>query len=119
MINYDLPWNPMRLVQRIGRLYRYGQQKRVVVFNLHQKDSADEEILLTLYDRINTVATELATVNHNEFNESLHNDIVGELSDLVDVEEILYNSVNQSIERTEEQIDKALGDARTAAQRQH
>lgn len=119
MINYDLPWNPMRLVQRIGRLYRYGQQKRVVVFNLHQKDSADEEILLTLYDRINTVATELATVNHNEFNESLHNDIVGELSDLVDVEEILYNSANQSIERTEEQIDKALGDARTAAQRQH
>src|SRR5690606_7062953 len=35
MVNYDLPWNPMRLVQRIGRLYRYGQKKRVVVFNLH------------------------------------------------------------------------------------
>ena len=86
MINYDLPWNPMRLVQRIGRLYRYGQQKSVVVFNLHQKESADEEILKTLYERINTVAAELATVNHNEFNESLHNDIVGELSDLVDVE---------------------------------
>jgi len=27
MVNYDLPWNPMRLVQRIGRLYRYGKKK--------------------------------------------------------------------------------------------
>ncbi|MGU5708371.1 helicase-related protein [Aeromonas hydrophila] len=34
MINFDLPWNPMRLVQRIGRLYRYGQKKKVVVFNM-------------------------------------------------------------------------------------
>jgi len=33
MVNFDLPWNPMRLVQRIGRLYRYGQSRRVVVFN--------------------------------------------------------------------------------------
>ena len=28
MVNFDLPWNPMRLVQRIGRLYRYGREKR-------------------------------------------------------------------------------------------
>ena len=35
MVNFDLPWNPMRLVQRIGRLYRYGQNRQVVVFNVH------------------------------------------------------------------------------------
>ena len=34
MVNYDLPWNPMRLQQRIGRLDRYGQRERVRVFNL-------------------------------------------------------------------------------------
>jgi len=35
MVHFDLPWNPMRLVQRIGRLYRYGQERRVIVFNIH------------------------------------------------------------------------------------
>src|SRR3546814_3606209 len=34
LVHYDLPWNPMRLAQRIGRLYRYGQKKHVLAFNL-------------------------------------------------------------------------------------
>lgn len=34
MINYDLPWNPNRLEQRMGRVHRYGQQKEVYIFNL-------------------------------------------------------------------------------------
>ena len=41
MVNYDLPWNPARLVQRIGRLYRYGQTELVIVLNLHARDSFD------------------------------------------------------------------------------
>ena len=33
-VNYDLPWNPMRVEQRVGRVYRYGQQKVVQVYHL-------------------------------------------------------------------------------------
>ena len=34
MLNYDLPWNPNRLEQRMGRIHRYKQQKEVMVYNL-------------------------------------------------------------------------------------
>jgi superfamily II DNA/RNA helicase len=34
MINYDLPWNPMKIEQRIGRIHRIGQKKEVRIFNI-------------------------------------------------------------------------------------
>jgi SNF2 family DNA or RNA helicase len=33
MINYDIPWNPVRLEQRMGRIHRYGQEKDCLIFN--------------------------------------------------------------------------------------
>lgn len=38
MVNHDLPWNPMRVEQRIGRIHRIGQQRDVYVFNMVQRD---------------------------------------------------------------------------------
>ena len=46
VINYDLPWNPQRVEQRIGRCHRYGQKHDVVVINfLNQKNEADRRVL--------------------------------------------------------------------------
>lgn len=45
MINYDLPWNPMRIEQRIGRLHRLGQTETVTVFNLTANDTIEAYIL--------------------------------------------------------------------------
>jgi len=118
MVNYDLPWNPMRLVQRIGRLYRYGQKKRVVVFNVHQSDSADEQILDILYQRLDQVAEDMATVQRHEYNEAMKEDILGELADLVDIEEVLAAASHARVERTAERIDEALDRARDAAGKQ-
>lgn len=118
MVNYDLPWNPMRLVQRIGRLYRYGQQQRVVVFNIHQAETADEKILDILYQRLDQVAQDMATVQEKEFNEAMKEDILGELADLVDVEDILASANQTDIERTSERIDEALQLAQSAASKQ-
>lgn len=53
VINYDLPWNPMRIEQRIGRIDRIGQQaKRILVWNFVHKDTIDARILDRLTERI-------------------------------------------------------------------
>ena len=53
VINFDLPWNPMRLEQRIGRVHRLGQIKNVYVFNLATQGTIEEHILRLLHEKIN------------------------------------------------------------------
>jgi ATP-dependent helicase HepA len=53
LINYDLPWNPMKVEQRIGRLDRIGQKHAVSVFNFHVKGTIEGRILEVLERRIN------------------------------------------------------------------
>lgn len=114
MVNYDLPWNPMRLVQRVGRLYRYGQQKQVVVFNLHSPQTLDANILSIMYQRLGQVVRDMATVG-NEFRAGLEEDILGEVVDLLDVGAILRDARSTGVERTSSAIDQALEKARRAA----
>jgi superfamily II DNA or RNA helicase len=53
LVNYDLPWNPMVVEQRIGRIDRFGQKsKRVNIFNLVVEGTVEDVILLRLYNRI-------------------------------------------------------------------
>ena len=52
IINYDLPWNPMRVEQRIGRVHRLGQEKEVFVFNLSVNDTIEGRILELLANKI-------------------------------------------------------------------
>ncbi|MDY0408425.1 DEAD/DEAH box helicase [Virgibacillus soli] len=52
MINYDLPWNPMRLEQRIGRIHRFGQEKDVHIYNFAIKDTIEEHIMKLLYEKL-------------------------------------------------------------------
>ncbi|MBS4191269.1 DEAD/DEAH box helicase [Bacillus sp. FJAT-49705] len=52
IINFDLPWNPMRLEQRIGRIHRLGQEKDVMIYNFATKDTVEEHILKLLYEKI-------------------------------------------------------------------
>ena len=54
LFNYDLPWNPMRVEQRIGRLDRYGQKnEKILIYNFSMKETIDDIILDRLYTRIN------------------------------------------------------------------
>lgn len=53
VVNYDLPWNPMRVEQRIGRVDRYGQEsERIRVYSLVLDDTIEKRILGRLYERI-------------------------------------------------------------------
>ncbi|MDP9365660.1 MAG: DEAD/DEAH box helicase, partial [Chloroflexota bacterium] len=52
VVNYDLPWNPQRIEQRIGRCHRYGQQHDVVVVNfLNQNNAADQRVFELLSEK--------------------------------------------------------------------
>ena len=117
MVNYDLPWNPMRLVQRVGRLYRYGQQREVVVFNLQSPDSLDGSILDLLYQRIDQVVRDMSVLG-DEFKPGLEAEILGEIADVLDVAGILEDALTENKERTKENLEAALERARKAVKLQ-
>ena len=52
LINFDVPWNPMAIEQRIGRIDRIGQQREVFVFNLVTRGTLEEQILNLLDEKI-------------------------------------------------------------------
>lgn len=53
MVNFDLPWNPMRIEQRIGRLHRIGQTRDVFIFNLSVKETIEDYMMDILDHKIN------------------------------------------------------------------
>lgn len=55
MINYDIPWNPNRLEQRMGRIHRYGQQKEVFIYNLVANDTREGKVLLRLFEKLEEI----------------------------------------------------------------
>ena len=60
MINYDIPWNPARLEQRMGRIHRYGQaHDPVIVTNLVSADTREGRVLKTLLDKLEAIREQL------------------------------------------------------------
>jgi SNF2 family DNA or RNA helicase len=53
LVNFDLPWNPMEIEQRIGRLHRLGQTHPVYIYNLVQAGSLQEHLLQILQEKLN------------------------------------------------------------------
>ncbi len=113
LVNFDLPWNPARLTQRMGRLYRYGQKERVVVINFHARDTIDNDIVSTVVDRIGTIVREMKSVGP-EFDELYAAEVMGELLERVDISELLEEARNGHVERTRERIDAAIAEASRA-----
>ena len=61
MINYDLPWNPNRLEQRMGRIHRYGQTREVFVYNLVAEDTREGMVLKALFEKIEEIKSALGS----------------------------------------------------------
>jgi len=55
MINYDIPWNPNRLEQRMGRIHRYGQTREVFIFNLVASDTREGQVLTALFRKLDEI----------------------------------------------------------------
>ena len=59
MVNYDIPWNPARLEQRMGRIHRYKQRHTVVLLNLVAQDTREGRVLKVLLEKLERMRQEL------------------------------------------------------------
>ena len=85
LVNYDLPWNPMRVEQRIGRLDRLGQKaERISIVSLAVSDTIEDRILVRLYKRIHLFEESIGDLE----------DILGEMTEQLMVE-LLDPRLNQ------------------------
>ncbi|MFX3633077.1 MAG: DEAD/DEAH box helicase [Candidatus Pristimantibacillus sp.] len=64
MINFDLPWNPMRVEQRIGRVHRLGQTEDVKIYNLCTLGTIEEHIVHLLHEKINLFELVIGELDH-------------------------------------------------------
>ena len=65
IVNYDLPWNPMRVEQRIGRLDRLGQKAdKISIINFVVEETIEDKILMRLYDRIKIFRESIGDLEH-------------------------------------------------------
>ena len=59
MINYDIPWNPNRLEQRMGRIHRYGQEKDCLISNFVSTNTREGRVFEKLFDRISRIEDDI------------------------------------------------------------
>jgi ERCC4-related helicase len=99
VINYDLPWNPQRIEQRIGRCHRYGQKHDVVVVNfVNRKNAADQRVYELLDEKFKLFKGVFGASD----------EVLGSIESGVDFEKRIA-SIYQTC-RTEEEINKAFDD---------
>ncbi len=112
MINFDIPWNPMRLQQRIGRLDRYGQKKVVSVYNLTVQGSWDSRITLRILERLQVIQKTMGQVVEDAEDYQLM--ILGRISEELEDSAISSINYNDKPELTDEEIDRKLKEAKSA-----
>jgi len=61
MVNYDMPWNPNRLEQRMGRIHRYGQRYEVRIYNLVAVDTREGQLLEKLFEKLDIIRLHLGS----------------------------------------------------------
>jgi superfamily II DNA or RNA helicase len=99
MVNYELPWNPNRLEQRIGRLHRYGQDKEVKVWNFTFEDTREGEIFEMLQDKVENIRGKLGNTA----------DVLGMLDD-IDVDSLIMESIrnDEPASATKEELEELI-----------
>lgn len=116
LFNFDLPWNPMDMEQRIGRIHRYGQRDTAQVYNLVLGDTIEGRIFLLLDEKLEEIAKALGKVDEKgQVEEDLRSQILGQLSEQVNYQQ-LYSQALQDpeLKRTRLELEAAMDNARHA-----
>jgi superfamily II DNA or RNA helicase len=116
LFNFDLPWNPMDVEQRIGRIHRYGQKDTAQVYNLVLSDTIEGRIFLLLNDKLNEIARTLGKVDeHGNVTEDLRGQILGQLNDRLSYDQLYREALTDpELKRTREELEAAMSNAREA-----
>jgi len=114
LINYDLPWNPMRLQQRIGRLDRFGQKHRVLVFNLQVAESWDRRIMEKIEEKLDTVQESMGQVTDGD---DYHQMILGTAVDGLDGPALFAMAVRKGEAAVDAEIEKKVREAQESRRR--
>jgi SNF2 family DNA or RNA helicase len=109
LINFDVPWNPMAIEQRIGRIDRIGQQREVYVFNLVTRGTLEEEILHLLEEKIAMFELVVGEVEA----------ILGGLDEDRDFAELMLEAWLHTAEESRAEALNALGHRLQGARQQH
>src|SRR6266542_1850291 len=102
MVNYDIPWNPARLEQRMGRIHRYGQKHDpVIVLNLVAGKTREGRVLKTLLEKLERIRRELGS--DKVF------DVIGRLFEGVSLKEYMEQAVTaEGMDEVQRRIEGTL-----------
>ncbi|ONK21266.1 helicase [Bacillus sp. VT-16-64] len=104
MINYDIPWNPNKLEQRMGRIHRIGQKNEVFVFNLVAKNTREGSVMAKLLEKMEQMRTDLGSDLVYDFIGEVLEDNYDSLSDLMQKAIMERENLDEIIEN----MDKTL-----------
>lgn len=116
LFNYDMPWNPMAVEQRIGRIHRYGQQDTVQVYNLIAEDTIEQRIYDLLEDKLLDIARTIGKVDPvtGTVAEDFRGEILGFLGSSPNYQELYRKALlDRDYRRTADELAQMV---RTAAQ---
>jgi len=113
LFNFDLPWNPMDVEQRIGRIHRYGQRDTAQVYNLVLSDTIEGKIFLLLNDKLFEIARTLGKVDeHGNVTEDLRSQILGQLSERLSYDQLYRDALSDlELKRTRQELEAAMANA--------
>jgi superfamily II DNA or RNA helicase len=116
LFNFDLPWNPMDIEQRIGRIHRYGQQSTAQVYNLVLSDTIEGKIFLLLDEKLQQIAKALGKVDaEGRIAEDLKAQVLGQLSERIRYDKLYQEALGDpELKRTKVELEAALENASTA-----
>lgn len=116
LFNFDLPWNPMDIEQRIGRIHRYGQHHTAQVYNLVLSDTIEGRIFLLLDEKLLQIAKALGKVDeHGNVAEDLRSQILGQLSERLSYDRLYQAALGDpELRRTRFELEAALANASEA-----
>jgi SNF2 family DNA or RNA helicase len=118
LFNYDLPWNPMAIEQRIGRIHRYGQHDTAQVYSLVAEDTVEERIYTLLEEKLLEIAQTIGKIDPvtGEVVEDFRSEILGFLGSSPNYQELYKKAlVAPDYRRTEREITEAIARARQAS----
>jgi len=100
LINWDIPWNPNRLEQRMGRIHRYGQQEEVYVFNLVAQNTREGKVMQRLLQKLDVIRDQIG-------NDRVY-DVISDVFEGVNLEDILKSTFDDEITEFNKSIDRDL-----------